>query len=432
MQTRLNFETDSSVGNISSVSALDTVTEPRHRWYHFKEAFSPYLVEHALDDAKCKNGDLIIDPFSGSGTVSLSSAINEHKAIGFEVNPFLAFVSNTKLLTCKPETFARYSEKVLEGIEQGKDSELETFSTFSEAGGAKKWLFNQEVLRAFEGGWQITNRKKTPARDFSRLCLIGAAMDVSNATKDGKCLRYRKDWKNRSFGKQHFIEAFKKRINYIQEDIASTPVKKQETMVRLADFRNIDTNKFQSNKFKLCITSPPYLNSFDYTDVYRPELFLGKFVRSHEELQQLRLRTLRSHVQANWASPEDIDFGSHFTDSYEKIKSQSDTLWNPRIPEMIQAYFEDMKVVLKNLLDLAAPRASVWIVVSTSAYAGVEIPVDLIIADISSNLGWYLREVNVVRYLRRVSGQQWNDLSQNKPRPHLRESIIILDKTPYR
>ena len=28
-----------------------------------------------------------------------------------------------------------------------------------------------------------------------------------------------------------------------------------------------------TKQFKLCVTSPPYLNSFDYTDVYRPELF---------------------------------------------------------------------------------------------------------------------------------------------------------------
>jgi len=98
---------------------------------------------------------------------------------------------------------------------------------------------------------------------------------------------------------------------------------------------------------------------------------------------------------------------------------------------MVQAYFEDMKKILINLKLMAKRDASVWIVVSTSAYAGVELPVDLIIADIATQVGWYLRDIRVIRYLKRVSGQQWDELSKRKEqRPHLRESIIILDTKP--
>ena len=95
---------------------------------------------------------------------------------------------------------------------------------------------------------------------------------------------------------------------------------------------------------------------------------------------------------------------------------------------MIQAYFEDMKTVLRNLRRAALPRASAWLVVSTSAYAGVEIPVDLIIGGIAKSVGWKVREIAMLRALNRVAVQQWERLSQGASgRPQLRESLVILD-----
>jgi hypothetical protein len=174
--------------------------------------------------------------------------------------------------------------------------------------------------------------------------------------------------------------------------------------------------------------SPPYLNSFDYTDIYRPELFLGKFVKSNEDLNKLRLKTLRSHMQIGWEEPKNIDMGQLLNQSLADIQNHGEDLWNVRIPSMIQAYFEDVKAILINLRKLAQDYSSIRIVVSTSAYAGVEIPVDLIIADLGVQTGWLLREVKVTHYLRRVPGQQWDTLSEKKNgQPRLRESIIILD-----
>jgi hypothetical protein len=288
------------------------------------------------------------------------------------------------------------------------------------------------VLRAFEGGWKATVGQNGTVRDILRLCLIGAAMDVCNAIKDGKCLRYRADWKERNFGKDDFIYALKKRAGEVQQDLERFPLTTVSADIHLIDSRKLDNKILKGRRFKLCVMSPPYLNSFDYTDIYRPELFLGRFIRSKKDLQALRLRTIRSHVQVDWAEPKQMNFGPLFIDSFTEIKKHSATLWNERIPSMIQAYFEDIRRVLINLRRVAQEDASIWIVVSTSAYAGIEIPVDLIIADIGSQTGWLLRELKIMHYLRRLPGQQWNKLYKRKnKRPHLRESIIIFDAKPH-
>jgi DNA modification methylase len=102
MQSGLTFEYSKSVGGLNSTSALDVLSLPRHRWYFIKEAFSPNLVSQAIKDSKCNKNDLIIDVFCGGGTVPVTAALEGYSTIGFEVNPFLAFIAKTKLLQCNP------------------------------------------------------------------------------------------------------------------------------------------------------------------------------------------------------------------------------------------------------------------------------------------------------------------------------------------
>lgn len=416
-----------------SVSALDSVGQARHRWYFFKEAFSSEVVKRATKDAGCNADDLIFDPFCGSGTVTLQSALDGHRSAGIEVNPFLAFVARTKLKQCSPATFEAHAEDAIRRAKRGKRSPLEGYSTFTATSDASKWLFNVSVLRAFEAAWSGLDMCHAPEHDLIRLCLLGAAMDAANVVKDGKCLRYLRDWREKNFDGETFTAAFEARAKCVTTDLMTAPLERPMATIKQGDVRRIAPNVLRGMKFRLCVTSPPYLNSFDYSDVYRPELFLGRWVRTTADLRALRSKTLRSHLQIKWTAPTENDFGARYAESLERLKPLAPNLWNGRIPLMIQAYFEDMRRVLKVLRQHASEEASVWIIVSTSAYAGVEIPVDLIIADIAATSGWYLREVSVVRYLGQVAGQQWDNLSKQKAnRPHLRESVVILDAHPRR
>ena len=65
----------------------------------------------------------------------------------------------------------------------------------------------------------------------------------------------------------------------------------------------------------------------------------------------------------------------------------------------------------------------VWLVVSTSAYGGVHIPVDLIVADAANQAGFDLEGVYKLRHLR-AAGQQWKQFKIVAP--PLRESLVIL------
>jgi hypothetical protein len=199
-----------------------------------------------------------------------------------------------------------------------------------------------------------------------------------------------------------------------------------------ADVINDDSRKVLRTlprKFRLCITSPPYLNSFDYSDVYRPELFLMEMVRNTQELRRIRLRTVRSHVQVHWNAPTDSNFGEVYKETMKGIRKVEDNLWDRRIPAMVQAYFEDMKCILRQLYRRATNDAQVWLVVSTSAYGGIEIPVDLILANIGTQNGWLLREIGVIRQIRH-SGHHLSKLpEEQRPTAKLRESVVVLERS---
>jgi hypothetical protein len=404
---------------------------PRHRWYFVKEGFSPKMVDQAVATDGVRRGELLLDPFSGSGTVPLTGALAGLRAQAFEVNPFLHFLSATKLSRCSASVFQQASRKVLRAAEGQSVSSLEGFSTFTEGNRWRRWLFPTRVLRSFEAARRVAAGSDADTRHLLQLALIGAAMDCCNATRDGKCLRYHKDWMAHEATASQFRFRLEARANDIVADLDSAPISGKASKVKLGDARCL-VPSVAREKFRLCVTSPPYLNSFDYSDVYRPELFLAGFVDSNHSLMKIRLKTVRSHVQARWEKPVNDDFGVLYRDCISTIRDSAEVLWDKRLPNMVQAYFEDMEKILRGLRNRALNYASLWLVVSTSAYGGVEVPVDLILAEIGQRSGWFLREVGVLRYLRSSSQHVKHvDEAARKSVP-LRESVVIFDATKPR
>ena len=404
----------------------NNMENPRHRWYDFKEGFSSSLVDRAIKETR-KNSNIadftVLDPFSGSGTSPLSALQNNCNAVGFEINPFMSFVGKTKCtkLDGSVNDYRKELELILSQQPTEIDSPLEGYSTFTSSDdNTDKWLFNKEVIRAYEALYFYIS--KVENKDFFELALISAVMQCCNAKKDGKCLRYLKDWKNLNYNADSLRTCFKGRALSMITDLEANPLTEKERLIKQGDTRAL-LKQTENNSVDLVIFSPPYLNSFDYSDIYRPELFLGKFVSDNDELMKIRKQTLRSHVQCKWETMEKSD-SVWVKDLVGKLEKRKDKLWNNSIPQMVSSYFYDMEIVLKECHRIANNDAQLWFVVSTSAYGGIEIPVDLILADIATKQGWELASVNALRKLR-TSSQCIDD---NMQRVKLRESLIICRK----
>jgi hypothetical protein len=113
-----NFALD----GVNCSNSADLPSLGRHRWHFVKEAFSPVLVGQAMKSSECGEDDTILDPFCGSGTSLLAAASRGASAIGCEVNPFLAFVSRTKLSPGGSISLGRHVSAVRQGVNAGKTS----------------------------------------------------------------------------------------------------------------------------------------------------------------------------------------------------------------------------------------------------------------------------------------------------------------------
>lgn len=407
-------------------NAVDNELLARHRWYPIKEGFSANLISDSLAqlDTGQRQGALAIEPFSGSGTTPVECTRLGVDCFALEVNPFLAFVGRTKLRQTDPKKLKAERSRIITGLRSPRTSALEQWSTFCEGDGKERWLFNRSVLRAFTGGWNATAASKPQHRAFYRLALIRAAMDNCNAYPDGKCLRYKRLKTYEGFNAENVVARFEHYCGMIAEDLETQPFNDGLSTVACRDARELGSLN-PRRRFDFCVTSPPYLNSFDYSDVYRPELFLTGLVSDNQDLMRIRLRTVRSHVQADWSRPTKHDFGLLYAKAIKDLQVQKSKLWSHKLLDMVQAYFEDMQRLLVALAARANPNALLKIAVGTSAYAGIVIPVDFILAEIAEAAGWELKDVEVVRRLR-SSAQNWKHEDSSKKVPELRESIVVL------
>ncbi len=81
-------------------------TKHVHRLHPYKGKFIPQLVEYFIDghtddfkkDAYFKAGDIILDPFSGSGTTLVQAHEMDIHSIGIDVSHFNCMITETKLL----------------------------------------------------------------------------------------------------------------------------------------------------------------------------------------------------------------------------------------------------------------------------------------------------------------------------------------------
>ena len=92
---------------------------PFQRWWRFKEAFAPEIVERALRET---SGAVhhIADPFGGSGTTALAAQFLGIRPTTIEVNPFLVDLIEAKIATLDFEATTTAFGRVVERVARGR------------------------------------------------------------------------------------------------------------------------------------------------------------------------------------------------------------------------------------------------------------------------------------------------------------------------
>ena len=170
----------------------------------------------------------------------------------------------------------------------------------------------------------------------------------------------------------------------------------------------------QVTEADVAIFSPPYPNSFDYTDVYNLELWMLGYLGSSGHNSALRQKTFRSHVQIKWDATSQLASSKTLSRVVCALARRRADLWNRHIPEMIGFYFDDLCAIFKHLGRILKPGHHAVVVIGDSQYAGVHIDVGRILVESVASLGFRLTKSGEIRSMRNSSQHGGNfELSEH-------------------
>lgn len=395
---------------------------PFQSWRNFKEAYAPELVERAVRESTIPV-QRALDPFGGSGTTALACQFLGVLPTTVEVNPFLADLIEAKLMQYNADALARdLGRLALSGPELSASVVARLAAlppTFVEPGVNDRWIFDHDVairiaslLDAIDALTDMNHRR------LFKVLLGGIVVEVSNVVISGKGRRYRRGWQDRVRDASCVDDAFFSSARNAIHDIHRYANRREQgyKLIRGDARQALRYN----NRWDLALFSPPYPNSFDYTDVYNVELWMLGYLTSSASNRTLREATLSSHVQVSRSFAPAPANSPLLDGALVQLHESRAELWDRRIPSMVGAYFADLMTIIRRMQARLSPGGSVWLVVGDSQYAGIPIATAKIIGEMALDEGWILRGYEPFRSMR-LSAQQGG-------RPELAETLVMLEK----
>lgn len=385
-----------SYKNSTSGTYLDNMKLPVHRWFKYSAGFSAKWVEDEVRkfEAKYDKKAVILDPFVGSGTTTLTCCTLDNKAYGYDGHPLVARVAKAKHLW-HLDRF-EFKKKSLDLYNLSREIDVDP-SRYYEVNLLEKCydIENFKDLEALRLAY-IALADENPIYELIWLNITSILRPCSNVGT----AQWQYILPNKTKAKVLSVEqAFLGKVELMFGDMEYAEANKWEpsAIVKEHDVREPFSLSSPAN---FVITSPPYANNYDYADATRLEMTYWGDINSWGDLKTaVRPTIMRSCSQHSAGDKVDANL---LLDS-EELFSVRDTL-RPIVEElaevrltkggkktyhtMVAAYFYDLALIVKNLkANLEKDSEMCWVIGDSAPY-GVYIPVDTIISEIAINAGF--------------------------------------------
>lgn len=374
---------------LSGTFALNK-SEPIHRWYKYDEGYSSEFIINEFERLPIE-AKTLFEPFGGSGTTPLVASQFGIQSFFTEINPFMAFVTNTKINTVKAaseskkiviDTLLTLKEIILNNLEYehliGSDYE-----------GFEKYYKPEVLAKLIAIKKHILRLNEPLAINLALLAIASIAVRVSNMIKRGD-LRYAKEneKKEEDFNVElHFINKLDEIISDMENYSSSVCSNTQfvHSDARLADL---------PSEVDCVITSPPYLNGTNYIRNTKLELKLLDFVTTENCLPAL-------HSNGIMAGINSVSKRRNIPYIFDEVKGYVERLepvaYDKRIPIMVAGYFYDMNNVFEKLKQIICNEGIFVMDIGDSQFAGVHIPTDVILSQLAEKHGFRLYDEEILR-----------------------------------
>ena len=398
------------------------VQVPYHQWFRYREGFAAELIQELIKMSGANSGEVIIDPFCGSGTTNVVAAMEGYPTLGLDVNPMSAFITNAKIDHYNDNELAETLSLCEQLLHYQADDSEDEYSDIRRYFSEKNFC-DLKKIRKF-----ISRVPKGKTQNLLFVAFLSIIEDCSDRKRDGNGL------KTVPTKITDVMACYKNKVQLIVEDIRSN---QSEHSVNGFGVYNSAFNlleEYQRNcgdiKAGAIIFSPPYANSFDYFESYKLELVFGGYAEGVKGLNALRKKAVRSFIGAEKQAECD-EFVDIIADEIEaaipekeKETGRKDSRTR-KVPNMLRGYFADMHEIIRQCSMCLEKGKRTYIVVDQSAYLGKIVPTDLLLAYYAEQEGFDVISIINCRKAR-TSTQQLNKYPYLKTA--LRESIVCLEK----
>lgn len=418
----------------------DNLKAPIHSWFQYPAGYSYKFVEVTFDKFEIKSGDWVYDPFSGTGTTLLSARKMRINGYGVEAHSFVHWVADVKL--CLDYDFAGFYQQI-EGVLTRSASFVTSNCEHLQLEGVFPELIYKcyhiddlrvlYLLREFITYESIQEN----LRNFLKLALTSTLRSAAAAGTGWPYVSPRKNTGDKPA--KNALAIFQRTVRKMYKDLQTVDLSSAKSSTisnMLGDSRQ--QQALETGQIDIVITSPPYLNNYDYADRTRLETYFWGITKSWKEITEhfrdklmvaATTQVTRNRYHIETALTSEIKQVS--PEVYQAIQSSVLKLAELRTQKggkkdydlMTALYFNDMLLVMKETFRLLRTGGKFCLVLGDSAPYGVHIPTDELIGQLGLGLGFSKIEYNELRQ----RGGKWKDNPQRHDVP-LREGIVILTK----
>ena len=406
-------------------------TEPFDRWFRYPAGFASDYVTSLLAHLELAPGELVVDPFAGSAVTGTAARQAGLSFFGIEAHPVIAELGQLKLQAASQNT--RPFPEVAKDLIAAADSQAHAAeSRLDDESDLVKRCFSRPVLARLTSLRDLVKRGAAEEWHLhAKWALLGTLRDVASARVGWP---YQRPGSERKPVYTDPLARFLKRATWIYEDVqrVSTTPRVPLSVVH-GDSRSADSwSSIPEGTAHGCVSSPPYLNNFDYADATRLELYFWGEISSWAEMctsvraDMLTATTQQSSVGAAMNARSALQsFGAisrTIEDIVDKLAAERTARRRGKeYDRVVPDYFVAIGQVLQQLAKAMHPGASaIWLVGDSAPY-GVYVDTPGIISEIAQAVG-FSSEKDVV--LRR-RGQRWAS-NTTRHDVDLSERMIVL------
>lgn len=359
-----------------------------HYLFRFPAKFHPAAVRCLLDKYSAP-GDVVLDPFCGSGTLLVEAIVAGRCGFGVDVDPVAAFISRVKCRPLDPAKLEKAFTSIQDGISEVRRpaSEYDRLMHNDFASAAIERYRDRYQIPAIPNisHWFRTyvaldlGRLRlailqapidNPLRDFFLACFAGIIRNSSNADpvpvsglEVTKHMRELDELGRRIDPFKLFERRVQREIKGMRElwdNAQDVPVQ-----IRRADATSL-TKLLPRESVDVVITSPPYNTAVDYYRRHTLEMYWLGLVESADDRIELAPRYLgRAGIRET--SPV---LRAEFESAYVKRLIRHARQISPARERAITHYAGSMQRCLKHLARILKPSAHAVFVVGNSKWNG--------------------------------------------------------------